>query len=137
MTQRPTFRVPVGSAANPVLDRGSLDRLRSLGTVEDVSAGDTLFRAGDENLDFFVMEAGRVNIVREATAGSRARTVAQWQAGEVLGELSMLTGQASILTALVIEPGRVLRIPNPVFKQIMATDAALSETLLEAFRARR
>ncbi|MDR6970751.1 FAD-dependent oxidoreductase [Leifsonia shinshuensis] len=137
MTDRPPFRVPVGSAANPVLDRESLDRLRSLGMTEEVAAGDTLFRAGDENLDFFVMEAGRVDIIREATIGSRARTVAQWQAGEFLGELSMLTGQASLLTALITEPGRVLRIPNALFKQIMATDAGLSETLLEAFRARR
>ncbi|WP_285116483.1 cyclic nucleotide-binding domain-containing thioredoxin-disulfide reductase [Leifsonia sp. fls2-241-R2A-40a] len=137
MTERAPFRVPVGSAANPVLDRESLHRLESFGTVEEVAEGDTLFRAGDENLDFFVVEAGRVDIVREATTGSRARVVAEWQAGEFLGELSMLTGQASILTALVVEPGRVLRIPNAVFKQIMATDARLSETLLGAFRARR
>ena len=137
MAERPPFRVPVGTAANPVLERDELDRLLALGTSEDVAAGDFLFQAGDDQLDFFVMESGRVDIVREATADSPARTVAQWQAGEFLGELSMLSGQRSLLTAVMTEDGRVRRIPNATFKQIMATDGTLSEALLGAFRARR
>jgi thioredoxin reductase (NADPH) len=83
------------------------------------------------------MESGRVDIVREASGASPARVVAEWQAGEFLGELSMLTGQASLLTARIVEPSRVRRIPNAVFKQLMATDGELSETLIAAFRARR
>ena len=49
----------------------------------------------------------------------------------------MLSGQTSLLTAVIIEAGRVRRIPNATFKQLMATDGALSEALLGAFRARR
>ncbi|MFE4951378.1 FAD-dependent oxidoreductase [Leifsonia sp. NPDC056665] len=135
--ERPPFRVPVGTAANPVLEQDVLARLMALGEPEEFVVGDTLFRAGDEELDFFVMESGRVDIVREATADSRARVVAEWQAGEFLGELSMLTGQASLLTARIVEPSRVRRIPNAVFKQLMSNDGELSEILLAAFRARR
>jgi thioredoxin reductase (NADPH) len=135
--ERPPFRVPVGTAANPVLEQDALARLTALGESEEFGVGDTLFRAGDEELDFFVMESGRVDIVREATGSSPARVVAEWQAGEFLGELSMLTGQASLLTARVVEPSRVRRIPNAVFKQLMSNDGELSETLLAAFRARR
>jgi len=137
VADRATFRVPVGTAANPVLERDELDRLLALGTSEEVAEGDVLFRAGDDHLDFFVMESGRVDIIREATADSPARTVAQWQGGEFLGEMSMLSGQRSLLTAVITEAGRVRRIPNETFKQIMATDGALSEALLGAFRARR
>ena len=135
--ERPPFRVPVGTAANPVLEQDVLARLMALGEPEEFGVGDTLFRAGDEELDFFVMESGRVDIVREATADSRARVVAEWQAGEFLGELSMLTGQASLLTARIVEPSRVRRVPNAVFKQLMSNDGELSEILLAAFRARR
>ncbi|WP_258046075.1 FAD-dependent oxidoreductase [Leifsonia shinshuensis] len=135
--ERPPFRVPVGTAANPVLEQDALARLMALGEPEEFAVGDSLFRAGDEELDFFVMESGRVDIVREATGTSPARVVAQWQAGEFLGELSMLTGQASLLTARIVEPSRVRRIPNAVFKQLMSNDGELSETLLAAFRARR
>jgi len=135
--ERPPFRVPVGTAANPVLEQDALSRLLELGTSEVFAVGDTLFRAGDDELDFFVMESGRVDIVREATADSPARVVAEWQAGEFLGELSMLTGQASLLTARIVESSIVRRIPNAVFKQLMSNDGSLSETLLGAFRARR
>ncbi|WP_434317734.1 FAD-dependent oxidoreductase [Leifsonia sp. P73] len=135
--ERPPFRVPVGTAANPVLEQDVLARLMALGESEEFRVGDTLFRAGDEGLDFFVMESGRVDIVREATADSRARVVAEWQAGEFLGELSMLTGQSSLLTARIVEPSRVRRIPNAAFKQLMSNDGELSEILLAAFRARR
>ena len=135
--ERPPFRVPVGTAANPVLEQDVLARLMSLGEPEQFGVGDTLFRAGDEELDFFVMASGRVDIVREATVDSRERVVAEWQAGEFLGELSMLTGQASLLTARIVEPSQVRRIPNAAFKQLMANDGELSEILLAAFRARR
>ncbi|WP_243695309.1 FAD-dependent oxidoreductase [Agromyces protaetiae] len=131
------FRVPVGTAANPVLDRASFQRLLALGASEDVTVGDHLFSVGDTDPDFFVMEAGAVDIVREATGTSPARTVAQWQAGEFLGEMSMLTGQASLLTARISEAGRVCRVPNATFKQIMSTDGPLSDLLLGTFRARR
>ena len=120
--ERPPFRVPVGTAANPVLEQDVLARLMALGEPEEFAVGDTLFRAGDEELDFFVMESGRVDIVREATTDSRERVVAEWQAGEFLGELSMLTGQASLLTARIVEPSRVRRVPNAVFKQLMSND---------------
>ncbi|WP_374010391.1 FAD-dependent oxidoreductase [Leifsonia sp. LS-T14] len=137
MAERPPFRVPVGTAGNPVLAQDEQERLFALGTSEEVAEGDILFRAGDDHLDFFVMESGRVDIIRDATADSPARTVAQWHGGEFLGEISMLSGQKSLLTAVITEAGRVRRIPNAMFKQIMATDGALSETLLGAFRARR
>ena len=137
MSDRPPFRVPVGTAANPVLDLETLARLRSLGVSEDLAEGVDLFRAGDSNPDLFVVESGRVDIIREATAGSRARVVAQWQSGEFLGELSMLTGQSSLLTARMVEAGRVCRIPNATFRQLMSTDGPLSDLLLGTFRARR
>ena len=63
--------------------------------------------------------------------------MAQWQSGEFLGELSMLTGQSSLLTARMVEAGRVCRIPNATFRQLMSTDGPLSDLLLGTFRARR
>ena len=111
MSDRPPFRVPVGTAANPVLDLETLARLRSLGVSEDLAEGVDLFRVGDSNPDLFVVESGRVDIIREATAGSRARVVAQWQSGEFLGELSMLTGQSSLLTARMVEAAESAAFP--------------------------
>ena len=137
MSDKPPFRVPVGTDANPVLDPDTFQRLLSLGVSEDVERGIHLFSVGDSDPDMFVVESGRVNIIREATVSSPERVMAQWQAGEFLGELSMLTGQSSLLTALVIESGRVCRISNETFKKLMASDGSLSALLLATFRARR
>ena len=137
MSDKPAFRVPVGTAANPVLDHETFERLVALGVAEEVEQGTHLFSVGDSNPDMFVVESGRVNIIREATVSSPARVMAQWQAGEFLGELAMLTGQASLLTALVVESGRVCRISNATFKQLMSSDGSLSALLLATFRARR
>ncbi|WP_345763186.1 FAD-dependent oxidoreductase [Diaminobutyricibacter sp. McL0608] len=137
MSDKPAFRVPVGTAANPVLDHETFERLVALGVAEDVEQGTHLFSVGDSNPDMFVVESGRVNIIREATVSSPARVMAQWQAGEFLGELAMLTGQSSLLTALVVESGRVCRITNATFKQLMSSDGSLSALLLATFRARR
>ena len=120
-----------------MLDLDTFARLRSLGVSEDLAEGVDLFRAGDSNPDLFVVESGRVDIIREATAGSRAQVVAQWQSGEFLGELSMLTGQSSLLTARMVEAGRGLPLPNATFRQVMSTDGPLSDLLLGTFRARR
>nr|WP_275690002.1 FAD-dependent oxidoreductase [Diaminobutyricibacter tongyongensis] len=108
-----------------------------MGVSEDVEQGIHLFSVGDSDPDMFVVESGRVNIIREATVSSPERVMAQWQAGEFLGELSMLTGQSSLLTALVVESGRVCRISNETFKKLMASDGSLSALLLATFRARR
>ncbi|HEY2557400.1 MAG TPA: FAD-dependent oxidoreductase [Diaminobutyricibacter sp.] len=137
MSDKPVFRVPVGTAANPVLDPETLERLLDLGVSEDVEKGAHLFSVGDSDIDMFVVESGRVNIIREATVSSPERVMAQWQKGEFLGELAMLTGQASLLTALVVESGRVRRISNATFKQLMSSDGTLSALLLATFRARR
>lgn len=138
MTDAPSpFRVPVGTAANPVLDDASLAHLLSLGDPEGVEVGDRLFRAGDQDLDFFVIERGRVEVVMDATVGSGERIVSEWHAGEFLGELNMLNRQRSLLSARVAEAGTVRRIPSAVFRELLSTDGPLSDLLLSTFRARR
>ncbi|WP_160426945.1 FAD-dependent oxidoreductase [Agromyces seonyuensis] len=137
MPKRPPFRVPPGSAANPVLEQRLLDRLLALGVPVALDAGEVLFSAGDVDLDLWVVESGKVDIVREATASAPARVISQWHPGEFLGELAMLSNQASLLTAVVSEGGVFRRIPHAVFAKLMTTDGPLSDVFLSTFRARR
>lgn len=135
--EHPAFRVPVGTAANPILEPSALQRLIALGRSQTVAPGEYLFRAGDEALDFFLIEEGMVDVVQEATADSPGRLISRWRDGEFLGELNMLTGQRSLLSARAILPSRVRRIPHDSFRALISTDGALIDTLLSAFRARR
>lgn len=135
--EHPAFRVPVGTAANPILEPSALQRLIALGRSQTVAPGEYLFRAGDEALDFFLIEEGMVDVVQEATADSPGRLISRWRDGEFLGELNMLTGQRSLLSARAIRPSRVRRIPHDSFRALISADGALIDTLLSAFRARR
>ena len=56
------------------LDDDQRARLRAIGEVRKVQAGEVLFREGDPRYDFFVVESGSVAIVRGY--GSENRIIA-------------------------------------------------------------
>ena len=126
-----------GSAAHPELSEQQLERLRAYGRPEAVEVGDAVFTAGDPSYDLIVVESGAIEVVRAATRDAPEASLVRHGPGAFVGELSLLTGQTTYLTARVVEPGRVHRIPPPQFRRLMAEDAELSDLLLRAFLARR
>ncbi|GAA3316139.1 FAD-dependent oxidoreductase [Arthrobacter ramosus] len=125
------------SAAYPVLSAEQIRRLRSYAVVQDVAVGDTVFRAGDETYDLIVIERGTVDLIRGATHDAPEEVVVSHGPGRFIGELGLLTGQSVYLTGLVVQAGRIHRIPQTQFRRLMAEDAELSDILLLAFLARR
>ena len=63
------------SDAFPALTPDQTERLRAVGTEEDVAAGDFLFREGDAGYDFFAILAGEVQVYMEARACDAATAV--------------------------------------------------------------
>jgi hypothetical protein len=57
--------------------------------------------------------------------------------GRFLGELDLLTGQASFTTAVVREPGEVLAVPVDRLRQVVSSEPSLSDLLLRACLFRR
>ena len=129
---------PSYDTAFPILSEDYAQRIRALAEAEDVHAGDVLFHAGDLDYDWVFIESGEVEmLVRTAGPGSPEQVVVTHGPGRFLGELNMLTGQASYLTARVTKDGQVRRVPRDRFRRFMAEDAELSEVILDAFMARR
>jgi thioredoxin reductase (NADPH) len=126
---------PNRDGAFPRLGDEHLARLRALGKTRPVSAGELLFRAGDDSADFFVVESGEVAIVQGY--GEENRVIAVHGERRFLGELNMLTGSRIYLTAEVREPGEVLQVPLARLREIVAQDEDLSNLILGAFLARR
>jgi thioredoxin reductase (NADPH) len=121
--------------ASPPLGSAVLRDLAEIGTERDVQVGDVLFRAGDDTADFIVILGGAVDIVRPDIDGETLLTT--HHAGRFLGELNMLTGQRLSLTARVSEPGRILTVPAPEFRRVMASKPELADVVFSAFVARR
>jgi thioredoxin reductase (NADPH) len=126
---------PERDAAFPRLNEEQRERLRSLGTVRSVEAGELLFAAGDPRSDFFVIESGSVVIVQGA--GRENRIIAVHGQHRFLGELSMLTDQRLYLSGIVRDAGEVIQVPLEKLKKVFAKDKGLSDIILSAFIQRR
>jgi thioredoxin reductase (NADPH) len=122
-------------AALPTLTAAQIQRVHAYGSVRDVDAGEVLIAAGDTATNFFVVLDGEVELLRRSWDDERV--IAHDTAGNIIGELSLLTGQYPLLTARVVRPGRVLQIPPDEFRRLLASDNELSGIILAAFVARR
>ena len=119
------------------LSETHLLRLRGLGSRVEVAVGDVLMSPGQAQGDFIVVDAGEVEVAREAVPGHERQVLARHGTGGFLGELDVLSGQSTSLSARVVRSGAVIRLARPVFDRVMREDAALSEHILRAFIARR
>ena len=122
-------------AAFPTLGATDIAVLESLGARRQVAPGDHLYRAGDPAYDFYVVVSGAVEIV--VGSCGEERVLARHTAGRFLGELNLLTGLRVLVTARVVEEGEVIAVPAARLRHVIATQPALSDTILAAFIARR
>jgi len=122
--------------AFPRLTDDQRARIRMLGELRSVSPGEILFREGDEDYDFFVLESGVVAIVQGYACPSE-RVIAIHGAHRFLGELTLLSGARAWLTAVVRDPGEVIQVPASRWRRFLASDEDLGNMVLRAFLARR
>jgi CRP-like cAMP-binding protein len=77
--------------------------------VTTPSAGDILFREGDEASDMYVVVSGEVEVMKRSKRGVDAR-VALLGPGDWFGEMSIVDVQPRSATVRAIAPCRLLRI---------------------------
>ncbi len=119
----------------PKLGGDQVARIEPLGQRRKVSAGELVFREGAPKSSFYVLLAGRLEIVAPGTDGEIL--VALHEPGEFAGEIDMLVGRRSLVAARAAVDSEVLEIPIEKFREIIQTDAELSEIFLRALILRR
>lgn len=129
-----TERIPE-EVAFPNLSAADIERLARYGTVRDAVADEVLFVPGDRDYDFFVMIDATVAVVYRD--GDEEKVLATHGAGRFLGELNMLTGSQLMVSARVIEPGRILQIPHSEFRRLLDRESGVGRSIVDAFIARR
>ena len=83
----------------PQLTPAQMARVAAHGRLRSVQQGEVLFGAGDRVESFFVVTAGRVEIVRPS--GSGEEPVAVYGPGQFTGEVSILSGRRALLRGRV------------------------------------
>ena len=92
----------------PTLTAAQIARIAPHGKVRRVESGEVLLRAGEQAEQFFVVTAGRIEIVREAAAGEQL--VIDLLPGQFSGEVSTLSGRRAFVTLRAVEEGEVIEV---------------------------
>jgi thioredoxin reductase (NADPH) len=121
--------------AYPRLTDQQIQVLASYGEHRTTQAGDLLFCEGQTHHDFFVILEGMVALTEGS--GEDERIVSVHGPGRFLGELGLLEGQTSFLTAVVRAPGAVLAVPVERLRALVAQDPILGDLILRAYLIRR
>lgn len=112
------------------LDPADLDALRSIARKRTFPAGSTMLLEGDLSASVLLVESGRVKI-SSFTEDGREIVLALRDAGDLLGELSVLDGEPLSATAAALDEVSASAIPAEAFKEFLRTHAAASLALLE------
>ena len=81
--------------AFPQLTTAELAVLKPLATAHDYVDGETVFRAGQADIDLFVVESGQIDILNP-TDGNRV--IVTHEPGQFSGDIDLLTGRPVIVT---------------------------------------
>src|SRR5439155_51097 len=84
---------------------------------------------------FYVLLEGRVEIASPSRVGEERLVI--HEAGEFTGEVDMISGRQSLVSARALDATELLEIDPADLRHIVQTDAELSELFLRAFVLRR
>jgi len=123
---------PKNESMFPKLDAAQIARLEPFGKRRRVDAGETLFEIGQQHLGVFVLIEGNIEIFSPS-----GTVVTVHEPGEFTGEINLLSGRPSVVSARCAEPTTVIEIDPANLRRIIQTDPELSEMLLRAYVLRR
>src|SRR5436190_23255529 len=121
-------------AAFPQLDATDLAALKPLATACAFGDGEIIFRAGDADLDLFVVESGAIEILNSSDDN---RHIVTHEPAQFAGDIDLLTRRPVIVTAIARGPTRLLRVPGARLREILNKLPHVSEKLLTAAQERR
>ena len=118
--------------AFPPLTGAQIERLRPLTKPRDLRDGESLWEAGDRDRPLYVIERGEIVILSGAD-----HVVTVHTPGAFTGDVDLLSGRPVVVRAHARGETRVLELPATRLRDLIQTDAELSEIFLRAFMMRR
>ncbi len=125
------------TVAFPRLDQDQIAKLGRCAAAarKTYRDGEVLFRAGQQDMQFFVIKSGTVDILD--ISGGEPRRVVLHQPGEFTGDVSHVTGGRAVVTAVARGDCEVFAIATDSLRRILDDCPDLSDIILQAFIARR
>jgi thioredoxin reductase (NADPH) len=118
----------------PKLSAAQIERLSAHGRRVETRAGEVLIESGQRNRNLVVVLSGSLDASRTGTNGAQITTLTH---GDFAGEISTLRGINGFVRVSVIDAGEVLLLEGDSLRNVIQTDAELSEIFMRAFILRR
>ncbi len=120
---RELARLPLFAGA----DLEALDCTLSGCAVRELTTGEMLISAGAVNTNVYIILSGRLRVHLESPDGAAAGVL---DAGEIVGELSVIDQQPASAYVLADEPTRLLVVPQEAFWTLIQTSQDVARNLL-------
>ncbi|MGJ3230496.1 MAG: cyclic nucleotide-binding domain-containing protein [Oceanicaulis sp.] len=120
---------------NYTFSEAELEALKAYGEVRAHDEGALLVAEGDRRVDSLITLSGETHIFVEGPDGPKR--LGWMERGQFAGDISVLTGQASLARVTMGKAGEVLHIPFDRFQRLLVENSALSDVFVRTFTARR
>jgi thioredoxin reductase (NADPH) len=139
-TDQPTRTIPLSAGLRaeqifPTLTAAQIGRIARHGNVRTVHEGEVLIEEGRQDVPFYVVTAGQIEIVQPARTGETV--IAVHRPGEFTGESNMLSNRRSLVRARASLAGEVIELDREQLLALVQNDAELGEIFMRAFILRR
>jgi CRP/FNR family transcriptional regulator, cyclic AMP receptor protein len=112
------------------LGETALQALARAGKFVSQKKGQAVFYQSDPSEKVYLLRAGLVSIVLESPDG-REMVINEMQAGDIFGELGLLTRQPRSTSAIARVDSELLALPRQAFLGILETEPGLARRMLE------
>jgi thioredoxin reductase (NADPH) len=119
----------------PTLTTAQMNRVASHGRRRAVATGEVLVDVGHQDVPFFVVTEGLIEIVRPSKAGET--TIVVHGPGQFTGEANLLSNRRSLAQARAPAAGEVIELDREQLLALVQTDQELGEIFMRAFILRR
>jgi thioredoxin reductase (NADPH) len=121
-------------SAFPTLSTDDVNAIRPLAEERGYADGSFVFKAGNPDVDFFVVISGEIEIVNPTNNG---RHIVTHKPGQFSGDIDLLTRRPVVVNGIARGHTTLLRVPGEKFHDLLNRVPRLGETLLTAFQTRR
>jgi len=103
-------------------DPAALAELQADTEWVSLRGGEVLFRHGDPGNAAYTVLSGRLRVINETAGGSALNEVG---AGEILGEMALLSSERRMATVLAVRDSQLARLPAAAFHRLIEREPAV------------
>ncbi len=125
----------VPADVNFTFTAAQIETLKGYGEIRSHAEGDVLTREGQTHQDFLVTLSGETHIFVETPDGSKR--VGWMEPGQFTGDISVITGAASLVNVTMGKAGDLLHIEHDRLQNLLVANSELSDIIVQTLTARR